>query len=368
MYGTGLKAVRGKPPSPNPYLALIKNCNRIVDSVKDLDSDTKADSIEKEDEDQVPQGPKVAEPNLAKFLARDAGGQYQTFGYFTQDTLKALAGLPWIDHGFEIVDNKDGHGICAVKEVGLQRFMNGRLLAPITCETSLLAFAFLQLCLPNPAPYVPLLGGPSEVRVPTHVSYLLGAARHEIHMTIYTRQNPHAGLWIWVKKRGGTDIYPGAFEHAYTTTIEQGEDEEMALERLYGDRDCYRRLQDGGMGIYKQVSYFTIGGQEAGRLLGVADAGIISCYSAKVDIPSWSPKRNSGVCQKYTLDEVKEQLLRGEWTPGSALSMKRWLIERRYLGLLRPQDYTELETRLYRQLPHWRAMDVCPDRSKSVLD
>ena len=211
MYSGLTRAGRGSPPPPNPYLALIDKCNLVVDSEEDIDDDVDTSGIKGEEEEQAPQRSKVAEPNLVKFLARDAKDQYQTFGYFTQDTLKALAGLHWIHHGYEIINRKDGHGIYAVKEVGVQRFMNGRLLVPITCETFLQAFPFLQLCLPDPAPYVPLLGGPPEVRVPKYVSYLLGAARHEIHVTVYTQKNRHGGFWIWVKKRGGTVIYPGAF-------------------------------------------------------------------------------------------------------------------------------------------------------------
>ena len=167
------------------------------------------------------------------------------------------------------------------------------------------------------------------------------------------------------KSAAGLSSTPALFEQARTTTIEQGEDEEVALERLYGSRSFHESLKRGRPDKYKQVSYFTVGGREAGELWGVADASIISCYPYEVPL-SWSPKgKDAGLYRKYTLNEVKEQLLRGVWTPGSALSMMRWLIANKSLGLM---DTTELETRLYRKLPHFRAMDACPDRSETAFD
>lgn len=341
------------PANPNnPYLKIIDNCNRVVDS---------------DEEDERPESGRperrVAESKLVKFLARDAGGEYRTFGYLTQ---KTMGDIHWGYFDFETVPQDEGNGIYALKEVGKQLSMSGRFLMPTTSRSCQKAFPLLSMCRPNPAPFLPLLGGPPEVRVPRYVLYFLGAARHEVHLTVYNRHIGNRGVQIWVRKRAGTGIYPGAFEQVLSGTVEHGEDEEVALDRLVGDHKRDDSFRWRGPRPQKQVSYLTVGGEEAGQLAGVVDAGIVSSYSHKVH-PDWVPNgAGTGLCRTYTPEDVTGQLLRGEWTPGSALSVLRWLVSRRYLGWLDSRGYNELSIWLYRELPHWRAMECAPDRSKSA--
>ena len=115
--------------------------------------------------------------------------------------------------------------------------------------------------------------------------------------------------------------------------IKHGETESEAINRL-----VYEEL-DGGRGQtykakwHKPVSYFSIRREEAGQLKGLAEAGINTYRSVKVD-EEWVPRgiKNGYEAGKFTLmmlHEVKDSLLNGEWRPSSALSM---MLPRRHWG------------------------------------
>lgn len=150
----------------------------------------------------------------------------------------------------------------------------------------------------------------------------------------------------------------------FCTIIEHGEDEEVALDRLVGRRAQHKTFKWEFPVPGEQVSYFTIGGEEAGQLAGLVDARIISCYSHQVP-RNWRPRGKAAeTCRMYGIEDVIRQLDLGQWAPGNALSILSWLISS---GLTTLSPYMRFP-HFKRKLPHWRAMDCAPDRSESAND
>lgn len=342
-------------PQYKSYLELIEACNRIVDDStrtyywKPLDSDRA-----------------VAERELTKLFLRNDRREHQAFGYLTP---KIVSKLPWTSSGvreiYRDLSWDDGDApIYGFQEDGHTGWLNARLTRMTRSRVVRETFPFLNKWgngNGGPGDFVPLVGGPEEVKIPDYLALILGLVQREVHLTVYVQTNDD--ILVWAQSRPDDAIlYPGMLDHAASGVIKHGETENGTINRL-----VYENL-DGGRGhIYKvkrhkPVSYFTIRPEEAGQLKGLPEAGINTYRSVKVD-EEWVPRgiQNGYEAGKFTLltlNEVKHSLLDGEWRPSSALCMIRFLAD---IGAIHGDEAgaEQVCEKLYRQLPHWLPPLIC---------
>ena len=343
------------------YLDLINDCNRVKDEGEDV---TGLNPISNE--------PYTEETELVRFIARNARGQYRIYGYLP---LEVVAHLPWEEWDFQMVDLDGdpvdrefaGADIVVLKEVESSDSMADLLISPLSHSEFVSAFPILGMCQETPGHHLPLLGGPPDIGIPKYLTHLYGAAQHQVHIVLWsTGENGDAE--IWARKRTGTGIYDGVFESAVVGEIRHGDDEEVTVERMWADGVFHNPDPDTHMSILPQVSYFTIGAEEAGHLKGLVDAAIVSCYSAFSPM-DWLLKENDvGDCEKYSVEDIQSQLLSGQWTPGGALSMLRFLTSHNFMTQQDTPDYNSIVSELWRKLPHHRVEECAPDRSENLHD
>lgn len=211
--------------------------------------------------------------------------------------------------------------------------------------------------------YVPLVGGAGDVRIPDVLAPILGIVRKSIHITAYTETRD--GMLIWGQNRPKTALYyPGKLDQTGSGYVKYGETEIEAINRLvHQELDGGRRLEYH-MKWQKPVAYFTVRGDDACQLEGLAEEGIEVCRSVSVD-QDWVPcgltgNDEVGTFTPLTIEEAKTSLLNNEWKPGSALAMLRFLIDIGAVTEAGESELDEVMQMLYRELPHYMPQGPFP--------
>lgn len=168
-------------PRYKSYLELIETCNRVVgDSTrtyywKPLDSNRA-----------------VAEREFTKIVLRNDRREHQTFGYLTPDVVNSL---PWTSCGVRQLerdspwDDGDAH-VYEFREDGHTGWLNDRLIRMARSRVVREKFPFLGEWgngSGGPGDFVPLVGGPKDVKVPDYLAIILGVVQREVHLTIYVQ-------------------------------------------------------------------------------------------------------------------------------------------------------------------------------------
>lgn len=340
------------------FLELVKACNRVVDNDMTTNS-TKLVTYKRP----------VALRELTKFVLKTGTRKpkQRTFGFLTRDVVEDL---PWGPSGIKKISRgRDQDGSprpYGLQEEGSVPALNERLVKLATCRSVRQNFPFTGKWVEHsrdPSGYVPLFGGSEGIRIPDVLVPLLGIVRKSVHITVHTWAPE--GLLIWVQTRPRTALhYPGKLDQAASGCVWYGETESEAINRLVHEEIDGNRGMAYEVKWQKPVAYFTVGGDDACQLKGLAEAGIMTCRALKVeeDWVPWGLKGNDevGAFAALTIDEVKESLLNDQWKPGSALVMLRFLID---VGAVTEEDEPELDEVLrvlYRDLPHYMPQGTFP--------
>ena len=339
------------------YLDLVKACNRVVDN----DTPTKHRK-------PVSSGRAVAERELTKFALRNKKKEAQIFGYLTPG---AVDTLPWDRSGVmrlmgDAAPEKGDALTYGFQADGNVPWLNAQLTRMALKSPAVRQnFPFVSAWGNGsglPGDYLPVIGAP-DVKMPECLAPIFGIVHRKVNIVAYT-QTPNDVL-IWVHSRPASALhYPSKLDNVSSGFVLHGETRSDTIDRLVLDE------MDGGRGLnykltwHKPVAYFTIRGADAGELEGLAEAGIEACRSFKAS-EEWVPRAveendDVGEFALYTVEEVKDSLLDGEWKPGSALAMLRFLIDK---GLITEEEEPELEEicqMMLRRLPHYMPKGTFP--------
>ena len=374
------------------YLELVQDCNRVV--WNGVDTDMNKSSVENR---------LVAINELTKILLYDHANpdpkELRVFGYVTKEIREKIKFLEdkfcftTVQKDKRLDDSPDRNDPDASiygYRIGDHASINMTLYYMIASKFLPKEFNFLwrhrERLVKEPGraqpeskryPHLPMLGGPAEgdrsgvqVRVPWYLTYLLGTVRHEVHLTIYTmNEAKNSPEFIWVRTRAKkhphttakSNIYPGKYEQIVVRPVFFNKDLTQTLEQGINSHPYVMNNRDK-IRLHDPVSYFTIAGKEGGEVTGMVNSAIVSCHSFETH-KTWQQSEDLA-CQKYTIKQVKEQLLAGEWEPGSALAMLRFFVDKDIITY-EEEGYEEMVQNLGRQLPHWNAMESVPGASNT---
>ncbi|KAI5918619.1 NUDIX hydrolase domain-like protein [Camillea tinctor] len=197
--------------------------------------------------------------------------------------------------------------------------------------------------------------GSSPVRVLRASVALFGIASRGSHMTVYTRSPSTDELQIWVPRRAAhMRTWPGqldtsvaggiaAHESPFACIVHEA-DEEASLPRALVQRDAR---------AVGAVTYVCASGAGSGGEHGLVVPDVLYCYDLEVAADVVLKPRD-GEVQEFNLwsvAQVREALLRGEFKTNCASVMIDFFIRH---GIVTPEnepDYLEILTRLHRPLP-----------------
>lgn len=321
------------------YLRLIDDCNRVTRSeVGAVHQQSNANYHT------------VAEHDLVKLFLRGTDNHPHEFGYLTKEIASRI---PWPDIDFKripvqggdvVIDNGDGtHADVAGRLLSLARMKSVSEACPIVSKLGAV----------DPV-WLPIIGGPAELKVPERLGYVLGIKRHRVHLLLYTGTG--SDIRVLIRRRDeGSYAYPTAYEETFTSTIKYGETEEDVFRHLISDAKGQEgtRTWTGAMETpvrHDPVSYLTVGGHSGDALLNLVDASVVTCYSIEVERDQLRKLEDRGEWYKFTLVEIKRLLHGRMWAPGSALAMLRFFIDKEVIS---HEDGSEMILRrLNRPLPH----------------
>lgn len=269
------------------YLDLIKACNLVVDN----DTSTKHGK-------PVSSGRGVAERELTKFALRNKKKDAQIFGYLTPE---AVDTLPWDRSGVMRLMGDAAPETGDARTYGFQAdgnvpWLNAQLTRMALKSPAVRQnFPFVSAWGNGsglPGDYLPVIGAP-DVKMPECLAPIFGIVHRKVNIVAYT-QTPNDVL-IWVQSRPALALhYPSKLDNVSSGFVLHGETRSDTIDRLVFDE------MDGGRGLnykltwHKPVAYFTIRGADAGKLEGLAEAGIEAGRSGDRGVPFVQGERGVG--------------------------------------------------------------------------
>jgi len=189
---------------------------------------------------------------------------------------------------------------------------------------------------------------------------LFGTTRFGVHMTAFIRRNDGDSKYdfrIWVPKRAATKSnYPGMLDNTVAGGLMTNEDpfecviREADEEASLPENVVRSRAKDTGT-----VTYIYITDERAGGECGYIYPECQWVYDLELPADnSVVPEPKDGEVESFslrTVEEILEQLARGQWKPNCALVMLDFFLRH---GIITPENephYEELRSRTHRYIP-----------------
>ncbi|KAI1352404.1 NUDIX hydrolase domain-like protein [Xylaria sp. FL0043] len=204
----------------------------------------------------------------------------------------------------------------------------------------------------------PVYGSDTEVLYSAERSGtgMLGVMRYGVHMTGYVRDEtaPH-GIRIWVPRRASNkSTYPGMLDNTVAGGLMTGEDpfecmvREADEEASLSEKVMRERARFTGM-----VTYIYITDERAGGEAGQIYPETQWVYDIELPADERPTPKDGEVAEFYlwTVDEVRQELLKGNYKPNCALIVADFFIRHGIITAENEPDYAEILQRLHRKLP-----------------
>ncbi|KAF2968810.1 hypothetical protein GQX73_g4772 [Xylaria multiplex] len=185
---------------------------------------------------------------------------------------------------------------------------------------------------------------------------ILGAMRYGVHMTGYVRDEtaPH-GMRIWVPRRApNKPTYPGMLDNTVAGGLMTDEDpfdcivREADEEASLPEKVMHERARFTGM-----VTYIYITDERTGGEIGQIYPETQWVYDIELPKDERPAPKDGEVAEFYlwTIDEVREELAKGNFKPNCALVLVDFFIRHGIITAENEPDYAEILERLHRRLP-----------------
>ncbi|KAI1107760.1 NUDIX domain-containing protein [Jackrogersella minutella] len=218
--------------------------------------------------------------------------------------------------------------------------------------------AFASLSRRRPTEDFRVLGarGAAPVRLKRAAAPLFGIACRGAHMTVYTRARDGGGeIRIWVPRRSAhLHTYPGRLDSSVAGGVRA---DESPLECIVHEADEEASLPESLVRQHARacgaITYVGLGDAGSGLEAGLLATGILYLYELEVD-SSVVPKPQDDEVQEFYLwsvGQVKEALLRGEFKTNCASVMVDFFIRHGIITEDNEPDYLDIIARLHRPLP-----------------
>ncbi|GAW20724.1 hypothetical protein ANO14919_102340 [Xylariales sp. No.14919] len=204
----------------------------------------------------------------------------------------------------------------------------------------------------------PVYGNDTEVLYSAERSGigLLGVMRYGVHMTGYVRDEtvPY-GIRIWVPRRAPTKpTYPSMLDNTVAGGLPTGEDPfECIIREADEEASLPEKVMREGARFTGMATYIYITDERAGGEAGQIYPETQWVYDIELPADARPTPKDGEVAEFYlwTVDEVREELTKGNFKPNCALILIDFFIRRGIITAENEPDYAEILQRLHRKLP-----------------
>jgi 8-oxo-dGTP pyrophosphatase MutT (NUDIX family) len=203
----------------------------------------------------------------------------------------------------------------------------------------------------------PVYGPYNQVlyKVERSASSLFGVVTYGVHMTAFIRSTDSAyGMKLWVPRRAaGKHTYGGMLDNTVAGGIAAGEDPFTCLVReAEEEASLPRDVVEKGSTSHGSVTYIYIRSPKATGESGLIQPECQYVYDLELP-PDIIPRPNDSEVQEFylwTVEEIKEQMAKGEFKPNCALVLLDFFIRHNILTPLNEENFDEIKSRIHRVL------------------
>jgi 8-oxo-dGTP pyrophosphatase MutT (NUDIX family) len=285
-------------------------------------------------------------------LTWDDGVNKLPLGFMTENVLNKLIKTPVSVKG-ELEVRRDQREVCVFKEE-TEKDRSERVALTTTYWRENKEFKILEGWRNE---LYPVYGPNNELlySVERTAAALLGVVMYGAHMTAYVKSPESSyGIKLWVPRRASRkQTYAGMLDNTVAGGMATGEDPfECIIREAHEEASLPDGLVRENATPHGTVSYIYLRSKLASGEVGLVQPEVQ--YVFDLELPAnITPKPNDSEVECFylwTVEEVQDHMLKGEFKPNCALLMLDFFIRR---GILTPEnedEFAEIKSRLHRPL------------------